>query len=31
MTLAYVLIGLGCYLLAVRCVLALFEVNEHDI
>ena len=28
MTLAYFLIGLGCYLFAVRCVLALFEVNE---
>lgn len=25
MTLAYILIGTGFYLLAVRCILALFE------
>jgi hypothetical protein len=28
-TLAYLLVGVGCYLLILRCVLALFEAN-HD-
>ncbi len=28
MTLAYTLIAVGLYLLAIRCVLALFEVGR---
>jgi len=28
MIVAYLLVGLGCYLLIIRCVLALFEVGE---
>lgn len=28
MTIAYLLIGIGCYLLILRAVLALFEINE---
>jgi len=28
MTLAYLFIGVGLYMLIIRCVLALFEVDE---
>jgi hypothetical protein len=28
MTLAYLLVGVGCYLLILRCVLALFQVGK---
>jgi hypothetical protein len=28
MIVAYLLVGVGCYLLVIRCVLALFEMGE---